>query len=193
MGGLVSCTLAGKKLGEFGVDVAFAEPMLSEPELWSRSAVFALLALEPPTLRLYPLETQIAEKFYIYAKPRVGKPNSRTKDLPDLALLAQSRALDAASLRDVMIQKFAMRVANVQRTRPDFEFALPDAVPPLPDGKRGEYWRDNYQRIIQDQELPWGTLEACHAAVCAFLDPVLAGEEGTWSVERWAWVGRVGG
>ena len=186
---VVRCTLAGKKLGEFGVDVSFAEPMLSEPELLGRSAVFALLALEPPTMRLYPLETHIAEKFYIYAKPRVGKPNSRTKDLPDLALLAQSRALNAASLRSVLERKFAQRIAVVRERRPDFEFALPSVVPPLPDGKRGEYWRDNYKRILQDQpELPWKTLEACHAAVCAFLNPVLAGAEGMWSPDEWAWV-----
>jgi hypothetical protein len=140
-------------------------------------------------LRLYPLETQIAEKFYIYAKPRLGKPNSRTKDLPDLALLAQSRALDASVLRDVLVRKFAQRIEVVRARRPDFEFALPPAVPLLPDGKRGEYWRENYARILQDQPaLPWETLEACHAAVCAFLDPVLAGVEGAWDAAVWRWV-----
>lgn len=52
----------------------------------------------------------------------------------------------------------------------------------------GEYWRKSYKRIVEDQpELPWKTLEECHAAVCAFLDPVLAGVEGTWKPALWKW------
>ena len=186
---VVRCTMAGKTLGEFGVDVAFAEPMWRDPELCERATAFEVLALQLPAVRLYPLETQIAEKFYIYAKPRVGRPNSRTKDLPDLALLAGSRALQAASLRDVLERKFAHRIAVVRQRRPGFEFSLPRAVPALPQGKPGDYWRESYRRILIDQpDLPWSTLQECHEAVCSFLNPVLAGEDGTWSPERWAWM-----
>lgn len=180
--------LAGKIFADFGLDLSFAEPMILHAEELAAPRAFHVLGLDGPPIRVYPLETQIAEKFYIFAAPRLGKPNSRTKDLPDIALLAGVRAMDASALRDVMAQKFAMRVANVQRTRPDFEFALPGVVPPLPGGPERAKWDGNYQRILQDQpELPWKTLEACHAAVCDFLNTVLAGEEGTWSPQMRAW------
>lgn len=180
--------LAGKGVAEFKIDICFAEPMILDVEVLEPTRAFDVLGLKGPSIRVYPLETQIAEKFYIFAGPRLGRPNSRTKDLPDIALLAGQRPIDSAVLRDVLIKKFELRVDNVRRTRPEFEFALPSAVPPLPVGNDKSKWDGNYLRILQDQPaLKWKTLEDCHDAVCAFLNPVLAGADGTWRPEQWAW------
>lgn len=54
--------------------------------------------IAPPTLRLYPIESHIAEKLHAYTMPR-SRPNSRMKDLPDLALLATAQPIDAMRLR----------------------------------------------------------------------------------------------
>jgi hypothetical protein len=89
------CKLAGKLYGQpFGVDVAFGDPMLNEPETLVAEDVLSFAGVPPPTLRLYPVETHLAEKLQAYTMPR-HRPNTRVKDLPDIALLATARTLDA--------------------------------------------------------------------------------------------------
>jgi hypothetical protein len=82
------CTLAGKVYGRpFGVDVAFGDPILGEPERIIAADVLAFAGITPPTLRVYPVETHLAEKLHAYTMPRT-RLNSRVKDLPDIALIA---------------------------------------------------------------------------------------------------------
>lgn len=181
----VTAQLGGREFGKVSLDVALAEDMILQPEdHTSTTGYFEAMGLSAPTFRLYPLETQIAEKLYIFAKPRTNK-NTRAKDLPDLALLATLRELDAAQLRDVIQRKFAMRVAAKQVHSPSFNYDVPASIPPYPINAN---WEASYAKMLRNQPgLPWETLDACHAAVCAFLDPLLAGETGTWSPERWTW------
>ena len=87
----VSCALAGKPYGQpFGLDIAFADPIFGDPDVTTAVDVLGFAGIAPPTLRLYPLETHIAEKLHAYTLPR-KRPNSRVKDLPDMALLAGVR------------------------------------------------------------------------------------------------------
>jgi hypothetical protein len=53
--------------------------------------LLAFTGIAPPTLRLYPIETHIAEKLHAYTMPR-SRPNSRVKDLPH-PLLATAQPL----------------------------------------------------------------------------------------------------
>jgi hypothetical protein len=90
------CQLAGKLYGQrFGVDVAFGDPILGEPDVVTADDVLGFVSIEPPSLRLYPVETHIAEKLHgpsprrhIHARmsrprPRVALPG----DAPDRAPL----------------------------------------------------------------------------------------------------------
>jgi predicted nucleotidyltransferase component of viral defense system len=182
----VRAELGGREFGRVTLDVALAEDMILPAEVQaSTTGYFEAFGLETPSFRLYPLETQIAEKLYIFAKKRTLK-NTRAKDLPDLALLATLRPLDAVRLRDVIQRKFAQRVAAVRERDPGFEYEVPGAVPLYP---RDANWEASYTKMKRNQPgLPWETLEECHAAVCAFLDPVLAGGEGVWEPGAWRWV-----
>jgi hypothetical protein len=45
----------------------------------------------------------------------------------------------------------------------------------------------NAALMAQQNALPWKTLVAVTAAVAAFLDPVLAGDDGVWNPQLWAW------
>ncbi len=167
------CKLAGKVYGQpFGVDVAFGDPILGEPDVVVAEDVLAFAGIAPPMLRLYPIETHIAEKLHAYTMPR-KRPNSRVKDLPDLALLATTQALDAKRLRAALEQTFAFR-----KTHP-----LPVAVPaPL------EAWRTPYAAIASEDQLAWTTLDDVTKAAQAFLDPVLAdGLDAMWSPGEWNW------
>jgi hypothetical protein len=70
--------------------------------------VLSFAGIAPPILRLYPLETHIAEKLHAYTMPR-SRPSSRVKDLPDIALLATAQILDAKRLREALEQTFTFR------------------------------------------------------------------------------------
>jgi hypothetical protein len=167
------CKLAGKLYGQpFGVDVAFGDPILGEPEVIVAEDVLAFAGIAPPTLRLYPIETHIAEKLHAYTMPRT-RPNSRVKDLPDIALLATAQPIDAKRLRAALEQTFAFRKTH----------ALPAAVPsPI------EAWRTPYEAMAREDQLAWPTLDEVTKAAQAFLTPVLAGGlDATWEPETWTW------
>ena len=167
------CKLAGKLYGQpFGVDVAFGDPILGEPELVVAQDTLAFAGIAPPTLRLYPIETHIAEKLHAFTMPR-ARPNSRVKDLPDIALLATAQRIEAKRLRHALEQTFGFRKTH----------ALPVMLPdPLPA------WERPYAAMAREDQLAWATLEEVTKAAKAFLDPVLAGNAGaTWIPGSWTW------
>ena len=164
--------LAGKLYGQpFGVDVAFGDPILGEPETVTAEDILAFAGVAPPTLRLYPVETHIAEKLHAYTLPRL-RLNTRVKDLPDIALLGTTQPLDAARLRMALAQTFVFRGTH----------AVPSSVPDPPAS-----WSTPYRVLASENELGWTTLEELTVAVGAFLNPVLAGQNGTWRPTEWQW------
>lgn len=167
------CMLAERLYGQaFGVDVVLGDPMCGEPEMVAAKDVLAFAGIAPPVLRIYALESHIAEKLHAYTLPRM-RPNSRVKDLPDLALLATARAIDSRRLGLALEMTFASRNTH----------SLPGSVP-LP----AEEWRSTYEAMALEDQLPWPTLEEVTAAASAFLDPLLAGGfVGTWQPADWRW------
>jgi len=167
------CKLAGKAYGRpFGVDVAFGDPIFGEPDVVVADDVLAFAGVAPPTLRLYPIETHIAEKLHALTVPR-QRPNSRVKDLPDLALLGSTRIIEAKRLRAALEQTFAFRATH----------ALPSSMPtPI------EAWRTPYAVMARDDQLAWLTLDDVTTAARAFLDPVLGDSlDATWEPSSWSW------
>jgi hypothetical protein len=167
------CRLAGRPYGDpFGVDVAFGDPIFGPPETVVAEDVLAFAGITPPTLRIYPIETHIAEKLHAYTMPRT-RPNSRVKDLPDLALLASAKPLDAGRLRAALEQTFAFRQTHV----------LPPILPAPP-----ATWETAYAAMSREDQLRWATLAEVTVAATAFLNPVLAGgSSGTWDSDNWTW------
>ena len=164
--------LAGKPYGvPFGVDVAFGDVLSSAPDIVEGSRFLEFAGLPPTSLRLYPREAHIAEKVHAYTLPRRHE-NSRVKDLPDLALLGQTGAFDASTLRAAIGRTFEFRKCQ----------AVPSALPSPPAS-----WTAVYARMAESDALPWPTLDAVLMAARAFLDPVLQGSGGTWSTEAWQW------
>ncbi len=167
------CRLAGKPFGQpFGVDVAFGDPILGQPDVVVADDVLSFAGIAPPTLRLYPIETHIAEKLHAYTMPR-ARPNSRVKDLPDLALLATAQRVEASRVRAALEQTFGFRKTH----------GLPTTLPtPAPA------WAAPYAAMAREDQLAWPTLVDVTAAARAFLDPILAGGlDATWNSETWSW------
>jgi hypothetical protein len=156
----------------FGVDVAIGEPFLGAPDIVPADDILAFAGIAPPRLRLYPVETHVAEKLHAYTMPR-PRPNSRVKDLPDLALLATAGALDATRLRAAFDQTFSFRKTH----------GLPASLPAPPPT-----WTQPYTAMAREDHLAWPTLADVTTAAQAFLDPVLAGRrDATWEPARWVW------
>lgn len=166
------CRLAGKLYGQrFGVDVAFGDPVFGDADTVTADDVLDFAGIAPPVLRLYPVETHIAEKLHAYTMPRT-RPNTRVKDLPDIALLATTQPLRAERLRQALEQTFGHRATH----------PLPNMLPNPP-----ATWSTPYLQMAQENELRWTTLQELTAAVSAFLDPVLAGRSGVWAPIKWDW------
>ncbi|MDP6945402.1 MAG: nucleotidyl transferase AbiEii/AbiGii toxin family protein [Myxococcota bacterium] len=164
--------LAAKIYGvPFGIDVAFAEPMHGQPEEVRGSSFLDFAGVEPGRYRIYPLETHIAEKLHAYTLPR-ERPNSRVKDLPDIALLATARDIDGAALRVAIDRTFEHRATH----------PVPESVP-APSAA----WEPVYARIASNDGLEWQKLEDLTRAVQSFLDPVLGDAGGKWDAGTWTW------
>lgn len=167
------CLLAEKRYGDvFGVDVVLDAARLDEPEFIVAPDVLGFAGIAPPRVRLYPVEAHLAEKLHAYTLPR-SRPNSRVKDLPDLALLASVGPLEATRVRAALAETFDIRDTQ----------ALPSSTPAPPDA-----WLQPYALLAARDRLPWKTLEEVTAVVRAFLDPVLAGDRDLlWEPGAWSW------
>jgi hypothetical protein len=170
----VECKLAGKIYGaRFGLDIMSGGHMLGEATPVKGEDYLGFAGIAAPDLRLLPIETHLAEKLHAYTLPRTS-PNSRVKDLPDMALLATAAdPLHAQRITEAIQQTFRARGTH----------DAPTVLPPPPDA-----WRRTYAALASEQRLRWKTLEEVLVAVQTFLDPVLRGDDcGTWSRERWGW------
>jgi hypothetical protein len=167
------CRLAGASYSRpFGVDVAFGDPLVGEPDLVMADDLLNFAGIAPPTLRLYPVVSHIAEKLHALTMPR-GRPNTRVRDLPDIALLAMTGPIEGGKLRLAFERTFGFR-----GTHP-----LPGSVPPPP-----AFWEGPYAAMASGDELIWETLGEVTKAVTAFLDPVLGSATcGTWEPKDWLW------
>jgi hypothetical protein len=147
--------LGPRQRGPGGVesDVAFGDPMLGEPEVVRGDDLLAFAGIEPAVMRLYPVETHLAEKLHAYTLPR-PTPSTRVKDLPDLVLLRQVGERDAALVRAAIEQTFAYRGTHPIPAR------LPD--PPAS-------WEMSYAEMAQEDSLPWPTLRAVTHVARAFM------------------------
>lgn len=160
------CRLAGMIYSRpFGVDVAFGDPLVGEPDIVTGDDILGFAGIAPPLLRLYPVVSHIAEKLHAFTMPR-PRPNTRVRDLPDLALLATTGSIDGLQLHLALSNTFEFRGTH----------ALPTLVPaPL------SFWEGPYSAMAANDELPWVNLEQVTGAVSSFLNPVLGGEAvGTW-------------
>ncbi len=172
------CRLAGMIYGRpFGVDVAFGDPLIGEPDVMTAEDTLGFAGIAPPAIRVYPVVSHIAEKLHALTMPR-PRPNTRVRDLPDIALLATTGAIDGAELRRAIETTFAFRATH----------SVPTAVPPPP-----AFWDAPYAAMAASDELSWATLAEVMLAVTRFIDPVLiANESGSWNPASWAWSGSPG-
>lgn len=112
--------------------------------------------IESSRVLMIAREQQLAEKIHAYTLPR-NAPNSRVKDLVDLALLIRSGGLDKQRILD------ALRLTFERRGTHD----LASLLPPPAD------WQIPFQALAEECGLPTD-VAAVFAGVQEFLEEVLA-------------------
>lgn len=169
------CRLAGMIYGRpFGVDVAFGDPLIGEPDVITAEDTLGFAGIAPPAIRLYPVVSHIAEKLHALTMPR-PRPNTRVRDLPDIALLATTGSIAGTDLRRAIETSFAFRATH----------SVPASVPPLP-----AFWDATYAAMAANDDLVWRALPEVAEAVEAFVNPVLASAAcGLWQPADWLWKG----
>jgi len=169
----VIARIAGKPYVAFGLDVAYGDPILGEPDVLAGSDFFEKYGIPRVQVRTYPPTTHLAEKLHAYTLPR-DRVNMRLKDLVDIPLISDALGgFTAGELREAIGLTFDFRATHKSPS------TLP--VPP-------REWLGPYDKLKEEEGLAWADVDALHAVAAAFLNPVLAGGEGTWLASDGRWV-----
>ncbi len=172
----VAATLGGRPFETFLLDIGFHSEPIAGIETLKTPDLLSFAGIEPVTVRVVPLEMQIAEKLHAYTRTHENnRPSTRTKDLVDLSLIAELSELDAARLKQAIDTAFSSSTTD----------RLPRSLPPPP-----EEWRTPFRQLAQAVGIA-GDLDAGHAIAAALLDPILSGEleRGLWSPDAQNWAG----
>lgn len=117
-----TCRLAGKIYGQpFGVDVAFGEPMFGTPDIVTAPDVLAFAGIAPPTIKLFPVETHLAEKLHAYTMPRARRllAKHRCRGRRSMMSTPPSRSSSTRCLRKHSTRRGTRRRAHGLATRSD--------------------------------------------------------------------------
>jgi hypothetical protein len=121
------------------------------------------------------LELQVAEKLHAYTRTYEGRrTTTRTKDLVDLALIAELSTLDAAALHSEIETIFNLRGTHT----------APSALPLPPTD-----WQAPFRRLAEEVGVP-ADLRTGHRDAAALLDPILGDEvnAGQWDAKQRQWL-----
>lgn len=171
----VSASLAKRSFESFLLDIGFRSDDAVEAETLRTDDLLAFAEIEPVEVPAVPLELQVAEKLHAYTRVyEGGRTSSRTKDLIDLALIAELSQLDAAGLRREIDTIFELRGTH----------ATPTSLPPPP-----AEWAGPFRQLAEEVGVPTD-LEAGRRDAAALVDSILSNEVGSgrWDSVRRRWV-----
>lgn len=153
------------------VDIGFGDVVEPAP---ARTAYPAILShVEPPTLRIYPPETVIAEK--LQAMVVLDIRNSRMKDFYDLWYLSRNWPFQLTVLRRAVFATFERRRTEIPTGLP---FALTEEF--LRDEGKRQQWVAFVRRLNLAADTP--DLRALGQEIARFVQPVFAAgeQDATW-------------
>lgn len=155
----VRARLGGKPYGDpFRLDLSVGDRLVLPPDQIGGIDLMEFNNIEALEHRVYPVEAHVAEKLHAYSMPRDGKPNSRTKDLVDIGLLARHTSFDADDLYRSIVATFEFRDTN----------PVPTALREPPPG-----WTQRYAKLRSRDGFEWADVDELYEACQRFLGPVL--------------------
>ncbi len=104
----VETRMDARIFARFHLDVGVGDVVIQPVDVVECRDWLAFAGITRPSVRMIPLEQQFAEKFHAYTLPR-STPNSRVKDLVDLALLVHAGKLKLARVSSAIDATFAGR------------------------------------------------------------------------------------
>ena len=105
----VDARLAGRTFVKFHLDVSTGDVLRGPYESLSGRDWLRFAGIASANFLAVSLEEQFAEKLHAYTLPRVGRENTRVKDLVDLVLLIERTTLDTARLPKAIRETFQRR------------------------------------------------------------------------------------
>ena len=104
----VTALLDGKIFVRFQLDVG-ADAVLTRTETVRGADWLGFCGIPSPVFSMISVEQQFAEKLHAYTFPRLERPNTRVKDLVDMALLAKMRSMNFDTLKEALKLVFKVR------------------------------------------------------------------------------------
>ena len=105
----VDARLAGRSFAKFHLDVSTGDVLREPYEALSGRDWLGFAGVASATFPAVSPEEQFAEKLHAYTLPRVGRENTRVKDLVDLVLLIEQTKLDPTRLPKAIHETFQRR------------------------------------------------------------------------------------
>ena len=105
----VDARLAGRTFVKFHLDVSTGDVLREPYESLSGRDWLGFAGVASANFPAVSPEEQFAEKLHAYTLPRVGRENTRVKDLVDLVLLIERTKLDATRLPKAIRETFQCR------------------------------------------------------------------------------------
>jgi hypothetical protein len=127
----VDVRLDGRAFIRFHVDVGAGDAVLEPLEIIKTRDWLAFAGVYAPEVALISREQQLAEKLHAYTLPNRPAPNSRVKDLVDIALLIERGNLDHDRVRTAIEATFKKRRSHPVPERiqqPDSGWSRPFAT-----------------------------------------------------------------
>ncbi|MHB1743881.1 MAG: nucleotidyl transferase AbiEii/AbiGii toxin family protein [Acidobacteriaceae bacterium] len=154
----VETRMDGRMFARFHLDAGVGDVVIQPLETAECHDWLGFAGIEKPRVRMISREQQFAEKIHAYTLPR-SSPNSRVKDLVDLALLIADNQLDRRRVINALHLTFDRRGTHALPTRL--------SVPP-PD------WQTPFRALAKECGLQTD-IAAVFDNVCKFLENVLVG------------------
>jgi hypothetical protein len=152
----VEARMSGRIFARFHLDAGVGDVIVEPLETIVCRNWLGFAGIESSRVRMIAREQQFAEKIHAYTLPR-NTPNSRVKDLVDLALLIGSGGLDKRRIMEALLLTFERRATH----------DLASLVPPPAD------WQVPFQALAEECDLS-ANVDTVFAGVQAFIEEVLA-------------------
>ena len=118
----VESIMGGRAFVKFHLDVGIGDAVLDPLEQAHMRDWLGFAGIVPPAVPMIQREQQFVEKLHAYTLPRTVAPNSRVRDLVDMALLIQSGTLQSDRVVQALHATFDLRATH----------SVPKALDPPP-------------------------------------------------------------
>jgi hypothetical protein len=141
----VESIMGGRTFVKFHLDVGIGDVVLDPLEQAHVRDWLGFAGISPPAVPMIQREQQFVEKLHAYTLPRAAAPNSRVRDLVDMALLIQSGTLERKRVLQALHATFDLRATH----------AVPKTLDPPP-----EEWNAPFERLAAECQLELSASDA---------------------------------